>query len=439
MRRLGRYWKPVMVSLVFLLGCAAFLQSGMITGDPAHRMLKALYYALSLFILGGLDIGLPGAPSTAATIVLWFLYFLAPLLTAGFVYDFIQNKLLGRIPRRLKGHTILCGLGRNGHLIYELIRETLPKGHKVVVIEKNETNPYLAAVRKDPWAWLIQNDFSRLPVLASARLQKARRVIFSTNLDLDNLNALMELKSHGPAVPGQTIHCHLGDLEMLDNLQQTLFREEAYRGVHVFNGYQCATRQLYQMLKTDAFLGEQGTVFIFFGYGRFAHMLFSHISGEVRAGAADEVIIVTQRMAPEFDLQRLLPRSSQAEQARPCTIHPPLFLDMHQPDTWARIDQLLEGNTRPVLAFLCRDNDVANLDLAISIKLKGPVSLRKATIICRMYAETVSDLSEMLDHRLTLNQSRDVLLFPLQAELKRAFARDIFAQGHEGTLSTART
>jgi len=415
-----------MISLVFLLGFAAFLHSGMAAGDPPHRVLKALYYALSLFILGGLDIGLPGAPSTPVRILLWILYFLAPMLTAGFVYDFIQKKLLGRIPRGLKGHTILCGLGRNGHLIYELIRETLPKGHKLVVIEKNESNPYLAAVRKDPYAWLVQNDFSRLPVLESARIRRARHIIFSTNLDLDNLNALMELQSSGLAVPGQTIHCHLGDLEMLDNLQQTLFKEEAYKRVHVFNGYQCATRQLYQMLHTGPFFGAQGTVFILFGYGRFAHMLFCHISGDARGGAADEVIIVTQRMAPEYEIEHMISGRARQDQSPPCTVHPPLIMDMHHPAAWAKVDQLLGGNMRPVLVFLCRDNDIANLDLAISIKLKGPESLKKATFICRMYAETVRELNDMLDHRLTLSQSRDVILFPLQAELKRAFARDIF-------------
>jgi len=426
MRRLGLYWKPVMVTLVFLLGFAAFLHSGMISGDPSERVLKSLYYALSLFFLGGMDIGLPGSPSTPVTILLWVLYFVAPVFTAGFVYDFIQKKLLGRIPRGLKGHTILCGLGRNGHLIFELIRETFPRGHKLVVIEKSETNPYLAAVRKDPHAWLIQNDFSRLPVLEAARIKRAQRIIFSTNLDLDNLNALMELKSHRPAIPGQSVHCHLGDLEMLDNLQQTLFREEAYKKVHVFNGYQCATRQLYQMLKTGAFLGTERTVFILFGYGRFAHMLFSHICADPNRGVADEIIIVTQKMASGYDLERMPPGSVREGMAAPCRIHPPLFMDMHHPAAWAQVDQMLEGNTRPVLAFLCRDNDVANLDLAISIKLKGPESLKKATFICRMYAETVGELNDMLDHRLTPNQTRDVILFPLQAELKRAFATEIF-------------
>jgi len=43
-----------------------------------------------------------------------------------------------------------------------------------------------------------------------------------------------------------------------------------------------------------------------------------------------------------------------------------------------------------------------------------------------MYAETVGELNDMLDHRLTPNQTRDVILFPLQAELKRAFATEIF-------------
>jgi hypothetical protein len=426
MRRFHSYWKPILVSMVFLLAFTTFLNSGRVGYEPVGRVLKALYFSISLFILGGLDIGLPDDPSRLITALLWLCYFFAPLMTASFVYDFIQNKLLGRIPRHLSGHTILCGLGRNGHLIYELIRETLPKGHKLVIIEKNETNPYVALVNKDPYAWLIQNDFARMPVLESARIRSAQRIIFSTNLDLENLNAVIEVQSQGLTDPQQAVFCHLGDLEMLDNLKQTLFKEETYRRVRVFNGYQCATRQLYERLQGEGMFSVSGTVFVLFGYGRFAHMLFMHITTDPQRKSGDEVIIVTEKMASGYDLNRLQFDWARKEINTPCTIHSPIIQDMHNPEVWAQVDEMLQRHDKPVLAFVCRDNDVANMDLAISIKLKGPQRLQKATFICRMYAHTVQDLNDMLDHRLTPHQMRDVILFPLQAELKKAFYKEIF-------------
>jgi voltage-gated potassium channel Kch len=118
------------------------------------------------------------------------------MLTLSVVYEFIQKQLLNRVPRRLAGHTILCGMGRNGRLIYELIRET-DKNHKIVIIEKGDSNPYAQQLAKDPATWWVQNDFTRKAVLQSARVDKAARIIFSTHQDLDNLNAVVELQSHG--------------------------------------------------------------------------------------------------------------------------------------------------------------------------------------------------------------------------------------------------
>ena len=428
MRRLRFYWQPLFISLVYLLGFVTFLNSGMAGPTTPERILQALYCSLSLFFLGGLDLGWPAGPSAMNTSLLWILYFLAPLLTASYAYNFVQKKILGRIPRGIKGHTILCGLGRNGHLIYELIRETMPRDHKLVVIEQNEANPYLAAVRKDAYAWLLQSDFSRLPTLEQARIRKAQRIIFSTNLDLENINAVIDLQMNGMIRPEQSIFCHLGDLEMLDNLQHTLFKEDAYQKIHVFNGYQCATRQLYKKLQDARLVDKEGTVFILFGYGRFAHMLFVQITEDPARTPADEVIIVTQKLSSGYDLERMRFGYSRDDQSTPCLIHSPILMDMHNPAAWAQVDAIMEGKNKPVLAFLCRDNDVANMDLAISIKLKGPASLRKATYICRMYADTVQELNEMLDHRLTPHQTHDVILFPLQAELKRAFQNEIFSQ-----------
>jgi hypothetical protein len=57
-------------------------------------------------------------------------------------WDFIQEKLLSRLSPWLRGHTVLCRVGRNGMLIYDLLRENSPKEHKIVLIEKDNQNAY---------------------------------------------------------------------------------------------------------------------------------------------------------------------------------------------------------------------------------------------------------------------------------------------------------
>ncbi len=423
MRRLLLFWKPVCITFILTVSFTAFLNSDMLTHVTTSKIPSAIYYSLSLFVLGGPGIGLPQESSPLLEYLLWACYFLAPMLTLSVVYEFIQKQLLNRVPRRLAGHTILCGMGRNGRLIYELIRET-DKNHKIVIIEKGDSNPYAQQLAKDPATWWVQNDFTRKAVLQSARVDKAARIIFSTHQDLDNLNAVVELQSHRDTALAAPLFCHLGDLEMLDNFQQTLFREPAYSCVHVFNGYQSATKRLYQRLRGERFFAAEGTVFILFGFGRFARMLFTHILQDPARTANDEILIVTDRPPAGFDFEQVW-RTGRENESCSCVIHEPIINDMHLSATWTMLERRVLPHAKPILAFVCRDNDIANLDLAISIKLRGPQRLREATFICRMYAKTVKDLSDMLDHRLTPRQSKDVLLFPLEAELKAAFFEEI--------------
>ena len=146
---------------------------------------------------------------------------------------------------------------------------------------------------------------------------------------------------------------------------------------------------------------------------------------------ADEIIIVTEKMASGYDLSLVLSGNAASQAPLTCQLHRPILGDMHNPDVWQHLAEMLGKHDKRVIAFVCRDHDVANLDLAISIKLKGPERLQQATFICRIYAHTVQEINEMLDHRLTPHQNQDVILFPLQAELKNAFREEIFTVHEE--------
>jgi len=77
--------------------------------------------------------------------------------------------------------------------------------------------------------------------------------------------------------------------------------------------------------------------------------------------------------------------------------------------------------------FVCRDNDIDNLNLAVSMKLKGPAQLKNATIFCRVFTHTAKEINDILERRITENQSRDIVLFPMQQELKKAFKQELFS------------
>ncbi|MBN1561866.1 NAD-binding protein, partial [candidate division KSB1 bacterium] len=178
-----RNWKPIILTLVFAVAAAAFLQSDMLRLAAPWNYLQAMYYALSLFFLGGVDIGPPAAPVQWVNVILWICYFVAPLLTFSFIFVLIQEKLLTNLLPWVKNHTIICGAGRNGILIYQLLKEHSKRG-KVVIIEKNKDNAYGDLLEKDPATFWIRKSFLDIPVLQKARLRQARQIYLSTNMSL---------------------------------------------------------------------------------------------------------------------------------------------------------------------------------------------------------------------------------------------------------------
>lgn len=422
-----RFWKSLLVITVLLASWISFLNTNMIAVEGISRYFRSLYYSINLFIVGAIDIGFPQGGPTAAIITLWICYFLAPLLTISFVYQIIQEKIFSRLFPLLKGHTIICGLGRNGKLIYHLVREYSPRKHKIVLIDRDVTNPYLEVLAKDRATWLIKNDFTKLPVLHKARVYTASRVFITTNLDLANLNAMVEIVDIEGKAEDFKLYCHLGDLSFHANFGATIFKEKKFADVILFNGYQCVTRRLLKnwIIKKD-YLNPEGNIFVILGFGRFGHMLYSHLIADKNRTLKDEIFISTIKTKSTFDLEKLQYDWTQETPESACKIHKPVYLDMNSPELWYKLSRLDKSSNKQMMIFACSDNDIQNLNLAISMKLNGPERLKKATIFCRMYSHTAKEINEILERRITKSQARDIILFPLQEELKEAFRRELF-------------
>jgi len=422
-----RFWKPILVLLVLLAAWLSFLNTDMLTDQGMSLYFRSLYYSITLFIVGALDIGFPYGGPKAALTTLWICYFLAPLLTISIVYQVIQEKIFSRIVPMLKDHTIICGLGRNGKLIYQLLKQYSSKKHKIVLIEKDLNNPYSEILAKDRATWWIKNDFTRLPVLQKARVHTANRIFLTTNLDLANLNAMVEILDIENKSDNFKLYCNLGDLNLHRNFSATIFKEPKFADVMLFNGYQAVTRRLYENWMVEkGLLDVRGNIFVILGFGRFGHMLYSHLIADKKRTEKDEIFIATLKTKSTFDLEMFHYQWSNKKLKEICKIHKPEFVDMNSPALWDKLSKLDKSSTKKMFIFACSDNDIQNLNLAISMKLNGPERLKQATIFCRMYSHTAKEINEILERRITKSQARDIVLFPLQDELKLAFRRELF-------------
>ncbi|MBD3290964.1 hypothetical protein GF337_19310 [candidate division KSB1 bacterium] len=421
----ARYWKYLFFAIIIVVSFSAFLQTSMVRTDAPWRYLEALYFSITLFIIGGLDIGFPHGGSPFVLIVLWICYFVAPLLALGFVYQFVQEHIFSQISPVLRGHTIICGMGRNGELIYRLIREYFPKGHKVVIIEKSTENPYSELLEKDPDTWWLKSDFTKPPVMQKAKLRRANRVYITTNLDLANIDAAVAIQEMKDKPQKLSLYCHLGNLELHQNFCDTIFKERKFSDIKLFNGYECVTRRFYEnWIISKGNLNPNGVIFAILGFGRFGQMLFSRLASDPNRSANDEVVIATMKPNSEVDKLNYEYRKDSFESN--CRLHSPLYADIHNPTCWEELNQIASSSRKQLVILICRDNDIGNLNLAISMKLRGPLHLRQSTIFCRMYRHTAREINDILEKRITKNQTRDILLFPMQEELKESFRQELF-------------
>jgi len=218
---------------------------------------------------------------------------------------------------------------------------------------------------------------------------------------------------------------HLGNLSLHDIWQQSFLKDPIYAGLKIFNGYQVVTRRLYRRWVLERkYLDSGGNILIILGYGQFGQMLFNHLSNDKDRQTHDDIVVVTRRL--NIDLKKRKFQWAQEHAAMGCFIHNPIEGDVHTSDMWEILARIIRDSKKNAILFLCRDNDMENLELAVNMKMGGPDELRRATIFCRLYSHTAREINDILEKSITPDQSRDIVIFPMQEELKEAFREELF-------------
>lgn len=248
-------------------------------------VLAKAYYSLGLFVVGGLDIGLPTGGPLLGRILLWIAYFGSPLLAASAVMEallIVISKERWQL-RRIKDHIVIVGSGDLTTSYLRVLRQQ-PNHIPVIVVDQA-----IDLVREHELAetfdvTVIKGDVTHNFMLRKLRLHRARRVMLLGGDDFVAFEAASKILRLYPKLASQIV-LHGRSLRFLRAMQSTQIANQ----VTLFNSYNLAAKGLVNSALIDHFkkTNYQDTVVIA-GFGLFGQTILE----ELQMNAGDEIDLV---------------------------------------------------------------------------------------------------------------------------------------------------
>ncbi|MFK7828836.1 MAG: NAD-binding protein [Congregibacter sp.] len=263
---------------IFALALAGFQAGVTLTGDEiseSRSMLVNAYFALSLFVIGGIDIGTPDNGPKLAILVLWFAYFAAPLLAISTLLEaFLRVFSNDRWKlRRLKDHIVIAGKGELVKAYLRVLRSN-DKKRKVVVVSiegfsYTEAEQLQRSFSAITWQGDLTDDFT----CDQLRIDRACRLLLFGEESLRTYETAKVILDRKPELAGKIIM----QSERL-RFMRAMATSPVAGAVTVFNPYQIAAETLVKTIiqpHLSASPGAKGVVIA--GFGRFGQSILESL------------------------------------------------------------------------------------------------------------------------------------------------------------------
>jgi len=397
----GWILRGALFAFAFTLALSAFrLGVGVDARELAGAsLLTHVYYSLGLFVLGGLDLGVPTGGPSEARAMLWAAYFLAPVITTGAVVEGLVRVLRPVwIDRRaLRGHVVVVGAGRLGMLFLELLREREPRA-RVLLVDKDAHRANVSLAQQRFGVRFLSGDVRTHVTLEALAIDRARAVVLLTDDDLVNLEAAWHIAERSSA----RVIAHVADIGM----RRTVARVEhaTTERLHVFNSHAMAAKRLYVDHLAPHFEATAAEdVIVLAGFGRFGQTILEYLQRHA-AGQLQRAIVVDAAAARQARLFR-----AQVKGFEDCELIT-IEGDLDEPATWQHVEAAIEGAGVSPVYVIATDDDQLNLRTAIALRSLQP----QADILVRTIYE--SAFSAHIAEELAFT------VLPIDQLLRRALA-----------------
>lgn len=369
-------------------------------GLPGAGVFTQVYYSLGLFVLGGLDLGVPTGGPVWARAVLWTAFFLSPLITTSAVVEGIlrasRPEWIARLGRR--NHVVVVGAGKLGVLCLE----GLCKGRqtpRLVVVDVDLHHANAEEVRSRFAADFVAGDVRHGSTRSVLRLGAARGVILVTGNDLVNMEAAWNILDDHPGLP---VAVHVADIALTRDVPPLP------TGAETFNAHRMAAEHLYkEHLEARFAATKSDDVVVVAGFGRFGQTITEQLLRTAQQELAKIVVVDISARA------RLGLFEQQVQDLPGGVARVAIDGDLADPETWRRVAEEI-GDIEDAPAYvLGTDNDSANLRASMLLRAQN----HDSAIYVRCSIES--------RFTVELGKHRDIQVLAVEREMRDAVAERI--------------
>lgn len=379
-------WRTIAALLFFASGIIAFATGASVTERPdvTHAgLLAQAYYSLSLFVVGGVELGTPEGGPDLSRALLWLAYFGSPILAATTLIDVLLRVLSPHNLhiRRLRHHIVVIGTGELAMSYLRVLRQrdrTVP----VIIVSRQEPEASIADELRETYnAIVITGDITHEFCLRQLRVKRARRIVLLSDNSLRSYEAASVMQRMVPGI-GKRIVMHCANLRFMRAMQHT----DVAKRCEIFNSYHLAASGLVREHLMQRFLDTSGRdIVVLSGFGRFGQTIIEQL--QAHALRELETVAIIERDA----VRRVLVAEEQMTFSSGYR-REVLEGDISHPAVWKRLRDAvhISSDARNVVFILGTGNEEDNLRTAIWLRRGYP----NAMIIARsskasLFAEEV--------------------------------------------------
>jgi Trk K+ transport system NAD-binding subunit len=368
-------WRSIAALGFFVAGIVAFATGASVSERPdvtGAGLLAQAYYSLSLFVVGGAELGTPDGGPRASQALLWIAYFGAPILAATTLIDVLLRVLSPHHLqlRRLRHHVIVIGAGELAMSYLRVLRERDPRV-PVVVVARQELEPSIADELRESYdAIVMTGDVTHEFCLRQLRVKRARRIMLLSDNSLRSYEAVSVMQKLVPGI-GARVVMHCANLRFMRAMQHTAVAKSC----ETFNSYHLAASGLVRQHLLQRFLDTSGRdIVVIAGFGRFGQTIIEQLQAHalreletvaiIEKDAVRRVLVAEEQMTFSAGYRREVFEG-----------------DISHPGVWQRLrrEVTIADDSSNVVFILGTGNEEDNLRTAIWLRRGYP----NAMIIAR--------------------------------------------------------
>jgi len=326
---------------------------------PHGGVLEYTYYALSLFVIGGVDLGTPQGGPIWARAGLWIAYFAAPVLTVSAILDaifrvFSTEKF--RL-RHARNHIVIVGDEKLAEMLLRRLREFDTRALVVLVVDSSVSQYRLAQLRKQYGVLALVSDVIDDYVFERISIRRASRVLILGEESLSGFGLAHTMLQRNPALAGNiTVHC------MKLRFMRAMGTTSQGGAINTFNTYQLAARRMVEQ-EIEPLLDKQhdSAVIVLAGFGPFGQSILERLQ-DTAAGRIEAIAVLSDDVE-----RRLLVTREQVAISTEIELHS-FQGDISHPQVWSDLNDELPIDSPRNIFVMSTDRSEDNLRTALWLR-----------------------------------------------------------------------